>query len=57
MRVFLILFCVATLGLSGFAAWFFFGGPEEDPARKLHEAQIAKISAAHAQAKTGDLKA
>ena len=57
MRVFLILFCVATLGLSGFAAWFFFGGPEEDPARKRHEAQIAKISAAHAQAETGDLKA
>lgn len=57
MRVFLILFCVATLGLSGFAAWFFFGGPEEDPARKRHAAHVAKISSVHAQAETGDLKA
>ena len=29
----LVLFAVATLGLSGFAAWFFFGGPEDDPTR------------------------
>ena len=29
----LVLLAVATLGLSGFAAWFFFGGPEDDPTR------------------------
>jgi len=57
MRVFQFLFCVVTLGLSGFAAWFFFGGPEEDLSRKRHEAQVAKISAVHTQAETGNLKA
>lgn len=54
MRTFLFLFAVATLGLSGFAAWFFFGGPEDDPARKRHAALVAKISATLERAETGD---
>jgi uncharacterized protein len=57
MRTFLFLFMVATLGLSGFAAWFFFGGPEDDPARKRHNALVAKIANVQSRAETGDLTA
>ncbi len=49
----LILFSVATLGLSGFAAWFFFGGPEDDPTRVKRTAAIAEIEAAKPEAMTG----
>ena len=57
MRTFLILFTVGTLGLSGFAAWFFFGGPEEDPTRKRHDALVAKIFSVRSRAETGELTA
>jgi len=57
MRTFLILFALGALGLSGFAAWFFFGGPEEDPARQRQAALVAKISDTRGRAETGDLKA
>ncbi len=50
----LILFSVATLGLSGFAAWFFFGGPEDDPTRLKLAAAMAEIEAAKPEAMTGD---
>ena len=42
----LVLFAVATLGLSGFAAWFFFGGPEDDPTRVKLAAEMAELEAA-----------
>jgi len=55
--MFLILFATGTLGLSGFAAWFFFGGPDEDPARKYQAALVAKISETRTLAETGNVKA
>ena len=52
----LVLFAVATLGLSGFAAWFFFGGPEDDPTRVKLAVEMAEIEALKPQARSGDMK-
>lgn len=52
----LVLFAVATLGLSGFAAWFFFGGPEDDPTRLKLAAEMAEIEDLKLQARSGDMK-
>lgn len=57
MRVMLVLVAVAMLGLSGFAAWFFFGGPEDDPARKRFVAHMARIGAVQPRAGAGDIEA
>lgn len=53
----LVLFAVATLGLSGFAAWFFFGGPEDDPTRVKLAVEMAEIEALKPPARSGDMKA
>lgn len=52
----LILFAVATLGLSGFAGWLFFGGPEDDPTRVKLAAEMAGIEALKPAAGAGDMK-
>ncbi len=57
MRTFLILFTVATLGLSGFAAWFFFGGPEDDPTRVRLAQYMSRIDAVRPKAESGDVQA
>ncbi|NQU61556.1 MAG: sel1 repeat family protein [Rhodospirillales bacterium] len=56
MRKLLFLFAVATLGLSGFAGWFFFGGPDDDPTRIKMAAAVAEIEALIPKAKKGDVK-
>jgi len=53
----LILFAVAALGLSGFAGWFFFGGPEDDPTRRRMEAHVARIEAKIPEAEAGNVRA
>jgi len=53
----LILFTVATLSLSAFAAWFFFGGPEDDPTRVKLAQYVARIEAMKPQAESGDAQA
>lgn len=50
----LILFALAALGFSGFAGWFFFGGPEEDPARVKLTASLSEIDALKPMATSGD---
>jgi len=50
----LILFALAVLGLSGFAGWFFFGGPEEDPTRVKLMASLSEIDALKPMATSGD---
>ncbi len=57
MKWMLILFTVAVLGLSGFAGWFFFGGPEDDPTRRAMNAHIARIEAKVPEAEDGNVKA
>ena len=57
MRVMLFVVAVATLGLSGFAAWFFFGGPEEDPTRVKLQAYMAEIETLIPKARSGDIHA
>lgn len=57
MRTFLILFTVGTLGLSAFAAWLFFGGPEDDPTRVKLAQYTARIEAARPKAVAGDVEA
>lgn len=57
MRFFLILMMVLFLGLSGGAAWFFFGGVEDDPARKYEQAYQARIDTLLPKANAGDAKA
>ena len=57
MRVMLFLLAVTTLGLSGFAAWFFFGGPEDDPTRVKLQATMAEIEALKPKAQSGDVRA
>lgn len=57
MRTMLILFTVATLGLSAFAAWLFFGGPEDDPTRVKLAAYVARIEATKPKAADGDVQA
>ena len=56
MRVMLFVVAVATLGLSGFAAWFFFGGPEEDPTRVKLQAYMAEIETLKPKARSGDIR-
>lgn len=56
MRVMLFVVAVATLGLSGFAAWFFFGGPEEDPTRVKLQAAMAEIEILKPKARSGDIR-
>lgn len=53
----LILFSVAALGLSGFAGWFFFGGPEDDPTRVKLAATLSQIEALKPKAQSGDIRA
>ncbi len=53
----LALFAVATLGLSGFAGWFFFGGPEDDPTRRKMEAHVGAIEAKMPAAEAGNVQA
>lgn len=57
LRWIVFLFSVTTLGLSGFAGWFFFGGPEDDPARKRMNAHVARIEAKVPAAEAGSAKA
>jgi uncharacterized protein len=57
VRTFLILFTAGTLGLSAFAAWLFFGGPEDDPTRIKLAAYVARIEAVKPQAESGDVGA
>jgi len=57
VRTFLILFTVGTLALSGFAAWLFFGGPEDDPTRIKLAAYEARIEAVKPKAESGDVQA
>jgi len=57
MRLMLFIFTVLTLGLSGFAGWFFFGGPDDDPTRIKRLAAVAEIGALIPVAKKGDVKA
>ncbi len=57
MRVMLFVVAVATLGMSGFAAWFFFGGPEEDPTRVKLQAYMAEIETLKPKARSGDIRA
>jgi len=57
MRTMLILFTVATLALSGFAAWLFFGGPEDDPTRVRLAQYVARIEAMKPRAEAGDVQA
>lgn len=57
MRTMLILFTVATLSLSAFAAWFFFGGPEDDPTRVKLAQYVARIEATKPRAEAGDAQA
>ena len=57
MRWMLILFAVAVLGLSGFAGWFFFGGPENDPTRRAMNAHIKRIEAKIPAAEAGNINA
>ena len=56
MRTMLILFTVATLSLSAFAAWLFFGGPENDPTRVKLAAYVARIEATKPRAEAGDVQ-
>lgn len=53
----LILFAVATLGMSAFAAWLFFGGPEDDPTRVKLAEYMTRIEAVRPKAEAGDLAA
>jgi len=53
----LILFTVGTLALSAFAAWLFFGGPEDDPTRVKLAAYEARIEAVKPKAQSGDVQA
>ena len=53
----LILFSVAVLGLSGFAGWFFFGGPEDDPTRVKLTAALNQIEALKPKAQSGGIRA
>ena len=53
----LILFAVGVLGVSGFAGWFFFGGPEDDPTRRAMNAHISRIEAKIPEAEAGNVKA
>ena len=53
----LILFSVAALGLSGFAGWFFFGGPEDDPTRVKLAAALSQIEALKPKAQSGGIRA
>ncbi len=57
LRWILFLFAVATLGLSGFAGWFFFGGPEDDPTRRKMEAHVGAIEAKMPEAEAGSARA
>ena len=57
MRWMLILFSVSVLGLSGFAGWFFFGGPEDDPTRRAINAHTARIEAKTPEAEAGSANA
>ena len=57
MRWMLILFAVAVLGLSGFAGWFFFGGPDDDPTRRAMNAHISRIEAKISEAEAGSANA
>jgi len=53
----LFLFAVATLGMSGFAAWLFFGGPEDDPTRVRAKAHMAETEAMTPRAEAGEAAA
>ncbi|MDA1089733.1 MAG: tetratricopeptide repeat protein [Proteobacteria bacterium] len=53
----LILFTVAVLGLSGFAGWFFFGGPDDDPTRRAMDAHISRLQAKIPEAEAGSANA
>ena len=55
MRTMLIVFAVATLGLSAFAAWLFFGGPEDDPTRVKHAQYMTRIEKVRPKAEAGDI--
>lgn len=57
MRAMLFMVAVATLGMSAFAAWFFFGGPEDDPTRVRLRAHEARIEALTPRAAGGDVQA
>ncbi len=57
MKWILFLFAVAVLGLSGFAGWFFFGGPEDDPTRRRAEAHRGAIEAKAPEAEAGNVQA
>ncbi len=57
LRWILFLFAVAALGLSGFAGWFFFGGPEDDPTRRRAEAHVGAIKAKMPAAEAGNIQA
>jgi len=57
MRAALILFTVTTLAVSGFAAWLFFGGPEDDPTRVKLAQYVARIEAMKPEAEGGDAHA
>ena len=57
MRTMLIVFAVATLGLSAFAAWLFFGGPEDDPTRVKHAQYMTRIEQVRPKAEAGDIAA
>jgi uncharacterized protein len=57
MRTMLILFTVGTLGLSAFAAWLFFGGPEDDPTRVKLAQYVTHIEAMKPRAEAGDPQA
>ncbi|MFQ5763640.1 MAG: tetratricopeptide repeat protein [Rhodospirillales bacterium] len=57
MRTMLVMVAVATLGMSAFAAWFFFGGPEDDPTRVRLRAQEARIEALRPRVESGDVVA
>jgi len=57
MRAMLVMVAVATLGMSAFAAWLFFGGPDDDPTRVRLRAQEARIEALRPGAVAGDVHA
>lgn len=53
MRTMLFLFALGALGLSGFAGWFFFGGPEDDPTRIKLAAALSEMEALRPKAEAG----